>query len=135
MGETKELNIKNQTYYFFDDMIDIRNFHSNLLKIDKKPYKDVDIYYIGYITIKSFGDCKNIHSVNPLYLLINSATGCFNEKYGEKYLVFYLTEKYKEVFFKIKSEIEMISGGKELFYEKHYARIGVNTDGDIPLNK
>ena len=37
MGETKELNIKNQTYYFFDDMIDIINFQSNLLKIDKKP--------------------------------------------------------------------------------------------------
>ena len=52
MGKVKELNIKNQTYYFFNDMINIRNFHSNLLKIDKKPYKDFDIYYIGYITIK-----------------------------------------------------------------------------------
>ena len=51
MGETKELNIKNQTNYFFDDIIDIRNFESNLLKIDKKSYKDIDIYYIGYITI------------------------------------------------------------------------------------
>ena len=50
MGETKELDIKNRTYYFLDDIIDIRNFHSNLLKIDKKPYKDIDIYYIGYIT-------------------------------------------------------------------------------------
>ena len=48
MGETKELNIKNQTYYFLDDIIDITNFHSNLLKIDKKSYKEVDIYYIGY---------------------------------------------------------------------------------------
>ena len=42
MSETKELNIKNQTYYFLDDMIDIRNFHSNLLKIDKKPYEDIE---------------------------------------------------------------------------------------------
>ena len=47
MGETKELSIKNRTYYFLNDIIDIRNFHSNLLKIDRKPYKDVDIYYIG----------------------------------------------------------------------------------------
>ena len=68
MGETKELNIKNQTQYYFDDMIDIKNFHSNLLKLDKKSHKDIDIYYIGYITIKTFGDCENIHSVNPLYL-------------------------------------------------------------------
>ena len=56
MGEVKELNIKNQSYYFFDDIIDIRNFHSNLLKIDKKSHKDFDIYYIGYITIKKFSD-------------------------------------------------------------------------------
>ena len=54
MGKTKELRIKNQTYYFFNDMINIKNFHSDLLKIDKKPYKDFDIYYIGYIKIKSW---------------------------------------------------------------------------------
>ena len=49
MGNTKELDIKNRTYYFLNDIIDIRNFHSNLLKIDKKSHKDIDIYYIGYI--------------------------------------------------------------------------------------
>ena len=75
MGEVKELNIKNWTYYYFDDMIDIRNFHSNLLKIDKKSYKDANIYYTGYITTKKFGDCKNIHSIIPLYLITYSATG------------------------------------------------------------
>ena len=80
MGEVKEINIKNQTYNFFDDMIDIRNFQPNLLKIDKKPYKDFDIYYIGYITINKIGDYKNVRSVDPLYLIINSATGYFKEK-------------------------------------------------------
>ena len=80
MGQVRESNIKNRTYYFFDDMTDIRNFHSNLLKTDKKSYKDIDIYYIGYITIKKFGDYENIHSVNPLYLIINSATGHFKGK-------------------------------------------------------
>ena len=84
MGETKELNIKNQAYYFYNDLINVKNFHSNLLKIDKKPYKDIDVYYIGYIMIKKIGDCKNIHSINPLYLLINSATGYFKEKDGAK---------------------------------------------------
>ena len=49
-------------------MIDIRNFHSNLLKIDNKSHKDIDIYYTGYITINKFSDCENIHSVNPFYL-------------------------------------------------------------------
>ena len=74
MGKDKELNIKNQTYYYFSDIINIKKFRSNLLKIDKKSYKDFDIYDIGYITIKKFGDCENIHSVNPLYLIIYSAT-------------------------------------------------------------
>ena len=135
MGGIKELNIKNQTYYFFNDMIDIRNFHSNLLKIDKKPYKDFDIYYIGYIMIKKIGNCKNIHSVNPLYLMIPSVTGYLTEKNGEKYLILDAIEKYEEVFSGIKSEIETINSEAEMYYEKNYARIGVNTDDDVPLNK
>ena len=52
MGEVRDHNIKNRTYYYFDDMIDIRKFELNFLKIDKKPYKHFNIYYIGYITIK-----------------------------------------------------------------------------------
>ena len=53
MEKINQLNIKKNTYYFHDNMIDIKYFQSNLLKIDKKSYKDFDIYYIGYITIKS----------------------------------------------------------------------------------
>ena len=112
MEQIKKINIKNRGYYFCDDMINIKNFHSNLLKIDKKLYKDIDIYYIGYITIKKFGDCENIHSVNPLYLIIHSATGHFKEKYGEKYLIIDSTEKYQEVWSGIKSEIKKLNGGK-----------------------
>ena len=52
MGKVKELNIKNRTYHYFNDIISINDFHSNLLRIDKKQYKDIDIYYIGYITVK-----------------------------------------------------------------------------------
>ena len=80
MGQVKEINLKSQTYYFFNDMINIKNFHSNLLKIDKKSHKDIDIYYIDYITIKKFGDCENIRSVNMLYFIIHSTTGHFKEK-------------------------------------------------------
>ena len=56
-------------------MINMKNFNSGLLKVSKNLYKDIDIYYIGYITIKKFGDCENICSVNPLHLIIPSATG------------------------------------------------------------
>ena len=105
MGQVKEINIKNQTYYFFTDIINIKNFHSNLLKIDKKSYKYIDIYYIGYITIKKFGVCENIQSVNLLYLIIHSATRDFKEKNGEKYLIIDSTDKYEEVWSGIRSEI------------------------------
>ena len=66
MGQVKKINFKNRGYYFCDDMINIKNFCSNLLKIDKKSHEDIDIYYIGYFTIKKFSDCENIYSVNPL---------------------------------------------------------------------
>ena len=135
MGQAKEINIKNQTYYFFDDMINIKNFHSNLLKIDKKSHEDINIYYNGYIAIKKFRDCENIHSINPLYVKINSATGYFKEKNDEKCLILESTEKFEKVFFGIISEIKTLNGGKKLFYEKNYTRIGINTDDDLPLNK
>ena len=61
-------------------MVDIKNFNSNLLTIDKKSYKEIDIYNIGYITIKNFDDYENIHRVNPLYLIIHYAIGHFKEK-------------------------------------------------------
>ena len=64
-------------------MINIKNFHSNLLTINKKLHKVIDIYNIGYIIIKKFSDCENIHSVNALYLIIHSATGYFKEKTGK----------------------------------------------------
>ena len=75
MGEVKQIEIKNRTYYFYNDIINLEKFESNLLKIDKKSYKNIDIYYIGYITIKKNNDCENINSVNPLYLQVNHASG------------------------------------------------------------
>ena len=130
MGQIKQINIKNQSYYLFDDMVDIRNFYSNLLIINKKSHKDIDVYNIGYIVIEKFSDCKNIHSINPLYLIIHSATGYFKEKNGEKYLILDSTDNYEEVLSGIRSEIKTFSVGKELLYEKNYARIGINTDDD-----
>ena len=129
------------TYYYFDDMIDIKKFESNFLKINKKSHRDFDIYYIGYLTVKKFNNCnddcdyENICSVNPLYLIFHSAAGYFKKQNGEKYLILDPIEKYKEVFSGIKSVIEMISSGEKLFYQKHYATIGVNTDYGVPLDK
>ena len=69
-------------------MIDLKDFEPNLLKIDKKHYKAIHIYYIGYITIKKVNDYESIYSVNPLYLHINHASGYIEEKNENKYLIF-----------------------------------------------
>ena len=106
-----------------------------MLKIDKNSYKDIDIYYNGYITIKKVDDYENIHSINPLYLIIHSATGHFKEKNDDKYLSLDSTDKYKEVWSGTRSEIKTTNGRKELFYEKKRAKIGIDNDDDLPLNK
>ena len=97
MGEVKQIKIKNRTYYFYNDIINLKDFDSNLLKIDKKSYKNIDIYYIGYITIKKIDDYESIYSVNPLYLRINHASGYIEEKNGNKYLIFDSVDENKEV--------------------------------------
>ena len=97
MGSTKEINIKNRTYYFYNDIIDLKTFDSNNLKLDKKTYKDLDIYNIGYVTIKKIGDCYDVNSVNPLYLRINNASGYIKEINKDKYLIFDDTDKNKEL--------------------------------------
>ena len=142
MGEVKQINIKNRTYYFYNDMINIKDFEPNLLKIDKKSYKNIDIYYIGYITIKKIDDYESIYSVNPLYLRINHASGYIEEKNGNKYLVFDSTDENKEVLKKytelwdgIKNEIETINGGKKGEYGKDFMKIKFDTDDKLPLNK
>ena len=85
MGGTKQINVKNRTYYFYNDQIDWKGFDARLLKIDKKDYNEIDIYYIGYVTIKKIGDYNNINSVNPLYLIINQMIGHFEEKNENKF--------------------------------------------------
>ena len=118
MGTVKQIYIKNRTYYFYN-IIDLENFDSSLLKIDRKSYKDIGIYNIGYITIKKIGDCKNIYSVNPLYLRINHASGYIEEKIENKYLIFdsidenkELLKKYNDVFNGIVDKIKEIGNDK-----------------------
>ena len=97
MGTVKQINIKNWTYYFYNDMINIKNFNLVLLKIDRKSYKNIGIYNIGYITIKKIDDYENIYSVNPLYLLVNHANGYIEEKNVNKYLIFDSADENKEL--------------------------------------
>ena len=78
-------------------MINLKSFDSNLLKLDKKSYKNTGIYYIGYATIKKIDDYENIYSVNHLYLIIAHARGYIEEKEVNKYLIFDPTDEDTEL--------------------------------------
>ena len=97
MGEVKQIDNKNRSYYFYNDIINLENVNARLLKIDKKTFKGINIYYIGYITKIKIDYCQNTYSVNPLYLRIDHANGYIEEKNGNKYLVFDSVDENKKL--------------------------------------
>ena len=159
MVATKQLNIKNRTYYFYGDIINIKDFDPRLLKLGKRSSMDIGIYYICYVTkinsvinsinsviilnsIISINSVNNINSVNPLYLLINELDGFIEEKEGNKYLNLSLTcnnndvlIKYAEVWNGIKDQIKKINNGSVGEYAKDYLKIKFDFDDTLPLNK
>ena len=122
-------------------MINIKKFDSNLLKIGKKSYKNIGIYYIAYITIKNVGDQESIHGVNLLHLITGEVDGYIEENNGNKYLIFASTNKNKELLLKytglcgqIKNLIEKINN-KPVAYEKGFMKIKFNSADNLHLNK
>ena len=98
-----------------------------MLKIDKKDYNEIDIYYVGYVTIKKIGDYSTINGVSPLYLMINQMIGHFEEKNENKYFVLDkidenkdVLNKFEEVWEGIKKEIEKNNGGGKIEYRKDF---------------
>ena len=73
-NKIKDIDIENCTYYFFNDIINMGNFSPKNIKIDEKSYKNILIYYIGYVTIKEF---VKMYSVNRLYLIFRNVNGYF----------------------------------------------------------
>ena len=141
MGEVKQIHIKNRTYYFYNDIIDLKKFYVRLLKIDKKSFKGIDIYNIGYIAIKKNDDYEKTYSVNPLYLLISHVNGYIEKKGVNKYFVFDSTDENKELLKKcsdpfngIGDKIKEINSG-ESDYEKDYMKIKFNSDDNLAVKK
>ena len=127
MGKVKQINIKNHAYYFYNDQTNLKDFDASLLKVDKKDYKKIDIYYTGYVTVKKIANLNNINSVNPFYLMINEMIRHFEEKNGNKYLVLddvdenkEVSKKYEEVWEGVKKDIETINGGEKIEYAKYF---------------
>ena len=137
MGEVKQININNQPYYFYNDMINLKNFEPNLLKINKKHYKEINIYYIGYIMIKKSDDYESIYSVNPFYLKVNCASGYIEEKNGDDSVDENkeVLKKYADVWNGIKNKIKAKNNNEENNYEKDYMKIKFNSNDNLPLNE
>ena len=95
-NKTKDIGIKNRTYYFFDDIINITNFDPNNTKIDEQSYKNIRIYYIEYVTVKDLKYVK-INSVSPLYLIFIKVNGYFEEINRNNYLMLVSTKQRKNL--------------------------------------
>ena len=134
----KDINIKNRTHYFFNDIIDIENFDQNNIKIDEKPYKNIPVYYIGYVTIKKY---IKICSVSPLHLIFIYVNGYFEENNGNKYLTLVPTneskekiKKCEEIWIKIRDLIRPMTKHSD-DVDKIYMKIKFNSDDELLINK
>ena len=122
----KDINIKNHTCYFFDDIINIKGFDPNKIKIGEKSYKNILIYYIAYVTIKD-SEYVKINSVNPLYVIFNKKNGYFEEINENKYLTLVPSnenkekiKKCEELWIKVRDLIRSVTKKSDGYDEKYF---------------
>ena len=128
-NKVKDIDIKNCTYYFFNDIINIENFNLNNIKINKKSYRNIPVYYIGYVTTKEY---LKINNVNPLYLIFRNVNQYFEKINKSKYLMLVPTneskekiKKYEELWSKIRDLIRSITKNSD-DYDGKYMKIKSN---------
>ena len=128
MGELKQINIKNQTYYFYNDIIDLDEFDGSKIKVDKKSFNDIGIYYLGYECMKRITECNEINSVNPLYLRITDMKVNFRKSKDDNlwYLIVFgnadVLRKFANIWKCIRAKIEE-NTGSIVQYDKNYMKI------------
>ena len=133
------MSIKNRTYYFYNDLINALNFEPNNLKLDRKTWKDIDIYYIGYVEKNKPEDWR-VKSVNPLYLMVNKVFCIVREANCVKYLKIEknhsdpVLNKWSQVFDSIKYHIKKISN-EEVNFNDSFNKIKLISDDSLRLNK
>ena len=139
MGITEEINIKNRTYYYYNDIIDLDKFNKSKIKVDKKDFNSIDIYYLGYEYKKKITECNIIRSVNSFYLRIVDIKAQFEKgKDDAWYLVISnkddVYKKLVDTFESIKNEIiEKIWDALE--YDKDYMKIKFESNNIFPTDK
>ena len=138
MGELKQINIKNRTYYFYSDIIDLDEFDESKIKVDKKDFNDIDIYYLGYEHKKKISECNVINSINPFYLRTVDMNGQFEKgKDDAWYLIISNDDAFKkhvDIFESIKNKVtEKTWDAVE--YDKDYMKIKFESNNILPASK
>ena len=139
MGEIKQINIKNRTYYFYNDIIDLDEFDGSKIKVDKKNFNDIGIYYLGYEYKKKITEYNEINSVNPLYFSIKYMKGEF--KTGKSDNVWQLTvfgdadalRTFVNIWRSIRANIEE-NTDDIVHYDKEYMRIKFESNDNLPTD-
>ena len=135
MGTTKEINIKNRTYCFYNNLDE---FDKSKIKVDKKDFNGIDIYYLGYEHKKKISECNVINSVNPPYLRIININGQFEKgKDDAWYLVISDKDVYKkfvDIFGSTKNKITEKTWDA-LEYDKDYMKIKFESNNVFPIDK
>ena len=137
MGEIKQKNIENRTYHFHNDVINLDKFDGSKIKVGKKNFNDIDIYYLGYEYKKKITECNEINSINQLYLSIKDMKGQFKKGKGDNvwYLIIFgdanVLRKFANIWKKIRAKIEE-NTGDIVQYDKDYMKIKFEINDNLP---
>ena len=139
METIKQINIKNRKNYFYNDIINLDEFDESRIRVDKKDFNDIDIYYLSYEHKKKISECNIINTVNPFYLRIINMNGQFEKgKDDAWYLVISnkddVYKKLVDILKSIKNKITEKTWGA-LQYDKDYIKIKFESNNIFPTDK
>ena len=139
MGELRQINIKNHSYYFYNDIIGFDEFDESKMKIDKKDFNDINIYYLGYEYKKKITVCNAINSMNPIYLIIRDITGQLKKNKDDNawYLIIsgnaYILRKFANIWKSIRASIEE-NTDDIVQYDKNDMKIKFESNDNLPTD-
>ena len=133
METIKQINIKNRTYCFYNDIINLDEFDESKIKVDKNDFNDIDIYYLCYEHKKKISECNVINSVNPFYLRIVDMKGQFEKGKDDAW---YLIISHKDdVYEKLMGIFESIKKKITAEYDKDYMKMKFGSNNIFPIDK
>ena len=139
MGEIKQINIKNRSYHFYNDKIDLDEFDGSKIKVGKKNLMTLIFCYLGYEYKKRISECNVTNSVNPLYLRIADIKGKFKKDKSDNvwHLIVFgdadVLRKFSNIWKSIKAKIEENTGGI-VQYDKDYMKIKFESNDNLPTD-